>query len=144
MVAAADRGAMTARSSGVGAASTGVVVAVAVGGVLGALARYAVGSGWPGGQAVPWSTLLINVTGCLLLGMVAVILERRSAPPWVHPFIAVGVLGGFTTFSAVAGETLQLLQDGRVLMALTYWVGTVVAALVGTVVGMAGARRVLR
>lgn len=71
-------------------------------------------------------------------------LERRSAPPWVHPFIAVGVLGGFTTFSAVAGETLQLLQDGRVLMALTYWVGTVVAALVGTVVGMAGARRVLR
>jgi CrcB protein len=121
-----------------------VVLVVALGGVLGALMRYGIGQISPVGEGVPWSTFGINAAGCLLLGVLAVVLERRGGAEVTRAFLAVGVLGGFTTFSAVAGETLRLLQDGRPLLAMAYWTGTVVAALAATVVGMLGARRVLR
>ncbi len=75
------------------------VLAVSAGGALGALARYGLQLAWPvpaGG--FPWSTLVINASGCLLIG----VLMARVAGP--QPFLGAGVLGGFTTFSAYAAE----------------------------------------
>ncbi|GAA2626257.1 fluoride efflux transporter FluC [Paractinoplanes durhamensis] len=78
-----------------------VLAAISAGGVLGALARYGVAAAWPhpaGG--FPWSTLLINVSGCFLIGVLMVIVTRVTPQQrLLRPFAGVGVLGGYTTFS---------------------------------------------
>jgi CrcB protein len=115
-----------------------VLAAIAVGGALGAAARYGVGlalphvpSGWP------WSTLLINASGCLLIGMLMVLItEVWVAHRLVRPFLGVGVLGGYTTFSTYAVEAQQLIGAGRPGVALAYLAVTVVAALVAVQVGI--------
>lgn len=136
---------MRGRSSEVETPPLGVVLlVVTVGGVLGALARYGIALTSPAVEGFPWPTMAINAGGCLMLGALVVVLDNRGGSELARAFLAVGVLGGFTTYSAVAGETLQLLQDGRPWLAMTYWVGTVVVALAATVIGMLGARRVLR
>ncbi|WP_306839667.1 fluoride efflux transporter FluC [Catenuloplanes nepalensis] len=78
-----------------------VVGVVAAGGALGAAARYAVAVAWPG----PWTTVVINVAGCLAIGAV---LARIADRPLLRPFVATGVLGGFTTFSTFAMQSLEL------------------------------------
>ena len=90
-------------------------LAVAVGGALGALARWGIGLAWPAPHGgFPASTLLINVVGCLLMGVLVVhVVEVREAHPLVRPFLGVGVLGGFTTFSTFAVDTEQLLVGGH-------------------------------
>lgn len=86
----------------------------------------------------PWSTLAANVTGCLLLGVLMVLLLDVWRPGrYLRPFLAVGVLGGFTTFSAYTAETLALLQEGRAPAALAYMFGSVLAGLLATWAGMA-------
>src|SRR3712207_9049260 len=82
----------------------------ALGGAVGALGRWGVATALPhspGGW--PWATLLVNLTGCLALGALTAVLTARSPePPWVRPFLAVGVLGGDTPDSAFAGEGRKL------------------------------------
>ncbi len=113
--------------------------AVSVGGALGALARYGVGVVLPS----PWATFGINVVGCLLIGVLLVlVVERGPAHPLVRPFLGTGVLGGFTTFSAYAVD-VQLLLD-RPAAAAAYLVGTLVAALAATWFGVQATRAVLR
>lgn len=84
-----------------------LLVVVAVGGALGALARFGVAEALPHGRAsVPVGTLLVNVVGALALGLlVGVAPDAR----WLRPFLGTGVLGGFTTFSTFALETDRLL-----------------------------------
>lgn len=111
-----------------------LIVAAAAGGGLGAAARYAVGVALPhdGGQ-FPWSTVLINATGCLCIGALMVILLELTAPHrLVRPFLGVGVLGGYTTFSTFTVDTQQLVVDHRPLVALGY-VGTTVIVCAGAV-----------
>jgi fluoride exporter len=91
---------------------------------------------------VPWATLLINVTGCVLIGVLMVlILEVWVAHRLVRPFLGVGVLGGYTTFSTYAVEAEQLIAAGRPWLALAYLVGTAVAALVAVQVGVGLTRK---
>ncbi len=86
----------------------------------------------------PWATLAANVTGCLLLGVLMVLLLDVWRPGrYLRPFLAVGVLGGFTTFSAYTAETLALLQEGRVPVALAYVFGSVLSGLLATWAGIA-------
>lgn len=114
-----------------------VLVAVSAGGALGAAARWSGGQAWPvqpGG--FPWPTLGINVAGCFAIGVLMVFVARRVGHlPYLRPFLGVGVLGGFTTFSTFALETVQL-TDGHLLTAVVYLLVTpvlaVAAALVGT------------
>ena len=75
----------------------------ALGGALGALARWGVAEALPASPGGwPWATLLVNLTGCLLLGVLLAVLAARSPEPaWPRPFLAVGVLGGYTTYSDV-------------------------------------------
>ncbi|WP_433505640.1 fluoride efflux transporter CrcB [Pseudonocardia halophobica] len=117
--------------------------AVAVGGALGALARWGVGLGLPTTPgAFPWGTFLINVSGCLAIGVLLVVVtELRTAHPLVRPFLATGVLGGFTTFSTFSVDAQHLLLGGHVGLAVAYLAGTLVAAVAATWLGAAAARR---
>jgi CrcB protein len=112
---------------------------VALGGALGALARYGI-SGWVYdrmGESFPWGTLVVNLVGCLALGLVIRWLQVSAVSPEVRPFLTIGVLGAFTTFSTFSYETVALLQEGQWLRAGLYMGGSVVLGLIAMVAGMA-------
>ncbi len=107
------------------------VLWVAVGGALGAVARYGV-AGWVQqlvenrpSATFPWGTLLINISGCAVMGLLAPILfERSLLRPELRMAILVGFLGAYTTWSTFSYETLRFLNDGDFRHALYYTVGT--------------------
>ena len=114
-----------------------ILIAVAAGGVLGAIARYAVGllvTHSPTGFA--WSTVLVNVTGCLLIGLLLGWHDRADRHRYLRPFLTVGVLGGYTTFSTYALDAQILFADGRLITAAGYLIGTLLAALGAVWVGL--------
>ena len=118
--------------------------AIAVGGALGAMARYAVaelvGNGTDG---FPWATFWTNVSGSLALGFVlVVVLHRFPASRYLRPFVATGFLGAFTTFSTFVVETDQLVDHGHVGVALAYVVASLLVGLTASALGMAGGRLV--
>jgi CrcB protein len=119
-----------------------VLAAVSLGGVLGAEARYGMSVALPHEPAqLPVSTWLVNTSGCLLIGVLMTVVTELSAPHrLVRPFLGVGVLGGYTTFSTATVEVQQLTLHGRPALALGYLVGTVVAALVAVTAGIVGTR----
>jgi CrcB protein len=104
------------------------VLAVAVGGALGALLRVAVGQVWPV-EAFPWSTLLVNVSGTAALALLPAlaVVHRR---PLLAPLLGTGVLGGYTTLSTASAEAVALGDDDRPLLALAYAALTLAACLV--------------
>ena len=110
------------------AAATGVV---GVGGVLGGLARYGVDELLPWqGPGFPWATFIVNVAGCVTIGVVLVVLlEGPTAAWWVRPLVAVGFVGGFTTFSTFAVEQVVLGDKDSVALAVGYSVITVLLGL---------------
>ncbi|MFF1869257.1 fluoride efflux transporter CrcB [Kitasatospora herbaricolor] len=116
---------------------------VAVGGALGASARYGAGLWWPtgGAEQFPWTTLLVNVAGCAVIGVFLVaVTEGRPVHPLVRPFFGTGVLGGFTTFSTYAVDIHRLFDEGRPGAAVAYLGLTLLAAL-GAVGAAAGLTR---
>jgi CrcB protein len=119
--------------------------AAALGGVLGALARWGVARALPspaGGW--PWATLLVNVTGCALIGvLLTVLLARLPGHPWLRPFLATGVLGGYTTFSTFAVDVVRLVDDGAVATAVAYVAASVLGGLLAVVAGLAVGRCLL-
>ena len=119
-----------------------VLAAIAAGGVVGSEARYALGLALPRVPgAWPTATFLINVSGSLLIGALMVVLTELTSPHRVvRPFLGVGVLGGWTTFSTAMVEVQQLLRAGRPLVAGGYLAGTAVAALMAAAVGAAAVR----
>lgn len=123
-----------------------VLAAVAVGGSVGALARYGAALAWPTGPGdLPWTTLGVNALGCLLIGCLLVALtEVRSAHPLLRPLLATGVLGGFTTLSTYAVEVETLLRAGRPAAGLGVLLGTLVLAMLAVTLGAWGTRRALR
>lgn len=98
---------------------------VALGGALGALARFALqnlaGRIWP---HWPWGTLLVNACGSFAIGVLAARLSLL--PPWTRPLIMVGFLGGLTTMSSFALEAVLLWESRRLFAALAYWLATLV------------------
>jgi len=117
--------------------------------MLGASSRYALERSWPAGDGgLPWATLGINVSGCAAMGILMVyVVEVGGAHPLLRPFLGVGVLGGYTTFSTYTVQTHALLLGGHPAEALTYLVGTLVAALAAVGAGVVlarGLRRVRR
>lgn len=100
---------------------------VGIGGFLGANARY-----WLGraivertGNAFPWGTLAINLSGAFLIGVIAqlLLIRQEDSPAW-RWFLVVGVLGGYTTFSSYALEIVALLQSDRMMRAGAYLVAS--------------------
>ncbi|MFC4061928.1 CrcB family protein [Planomonospora corallina] len=115
---------------------------VAVGGVLGALARYGLVSAFPhppGG--FPWATFAVNVAGCALIGVLMVLItETWQAHRLVRPFLGVGVLGGFTTFSAYVADIAALAAAGAERTALLYLPATVAGAVTAVHLAAAATR----
>ena len=122
------------------------VFLVGLGGFIGTVGRYALG-GWVSrlrpGAVFPYETLLINVLGCLAIGLLAALAETRGVlAGTTRAFLFIGVLGGFTTFSSFGYETFELLRDGQagaaalsvglqiVLGVGAVWAGHVLARLV--------------
>ena len=123
---------------------TQVVSVVAAGGVMGAEARYGVDRLVPDVGGLPGATLVVNVSGCLLIGvLMAVLLELTAPHRMLRPFLGIGVLGGFTTFSAYAVEVQVLLADSRVFAALAYLAVSPVFAVASCWAGAALARTVI-
>ena len=105
---------------------------VAAGGALGATARYVMADlvHRVSSPFFPWGTFVVNVTGCFAFGLVAGVADARGAiGPSTRAFVLVGVLGGFTTFSSFAFETMELLRAGQVPAALANGVGQVTLGL---------------
>jgi CrcB protein len=125
---------------------TRVLGVIAVGGAFGALARYGVGTLLPTVPGrFPWGTFTINVVGCLLIGVLMVLVtDVFTARPLLRPFLGVGVLGGFTTFSTYANEIRGLLRPGSVPVAFAYLAGTLVGALLAVLLGIVLTRGLLR
>lgn len=117
------------------------VLWVAAGSALGGAGRYAVGvllMPWAGPRLV-WATLLVNVLGSFLIGYVTAqsgTSGRWVVSPDVRLFLTAGVLGGFTTFSAFSLQTIELIQSGHGLRALSYVAASVVLCLVGAGLGL--------
>lgn len=107
-------------------------IAVAVGGALGAIARYAV-STWifqVSSHKFPYATLTVNVLGSFLMGILfVVIIERSALPVEMRSLWMIGFLGAFTTFSTFSLDALGLWQNGHLFMALLYVLATVVLCL---------------
>ncbi len=95
---------------------------VALGGVLGALARALIEQAWPHNpETIGWATLFINVSGCFLIGaLLGAIGRYRPEQELIRPFLGVGVLGGYTTFSTHMVEVQQMIERGRWELGLTY------------------------
>jgi len=118
---------------------------VLIGGAVGALARVGVAVALPGvADGWPWATMTANVTGALLLGLLLGLLRDAARGAWARPLLGTGVLGGYTTFSTLSVETLQLLDGGRVGVAAGYAVATAVAGLLAVWLGTVGALAVRR
>jgi CrcB protein len=115
-----------------------VALVIAAGGAIGGGTRWLVNQALPPSEGgFPWSTFVENVTGCFLLAVIMVFLLDVWPPhPYARPFIGIGVLGGYTTFSAYTWETRALLDAGQVVLALTYLFGSVAGGLLAVVAGL--------
>jgi CrcB protein len=122
-----------------------VLGVVSVGGAVGALARYGLGHlGASGATGFPWVTFAINVSGCLLIGVLMVLVsDAWAGRRLLRPFLGTGLLGGYTTFSTYAVDAQQLMTAGRLGVALAYLVGTLVAALAAVYAGVTGTRAIV-
>ena len=113
---------------------------VGIGGALGSVARYGsgvlVGKAWT--SSFPLATLLINIIGSLAMGLLVGYLARTT-PAWqadARLFVAVGVLGGFTTFSAFSLDTIAMIERGEIGLALLYVLLSVVVAIAALYAGL--------
>ena len=117
-------------------------VLAALGGALGALARWGLAVAFPAEPGTwPWATLTVNLLGCLLIGvLLAVLATRRPDDERLRVFLGTGVLGGFTTFSAFAVEVAAMLRAGTPVLGAGYVVASVLGGLVAVAVGIRAAR----
>jgi fluoride exporter len=116
------------------------ILLVGAGGFIGSIARYLL-SGWVlhhtlGGK-FPWSTFVVNVLGCLLIGVLSGMIERLEwFTPQMRLLLLTGLLGGFTTFSTFGLETVFLLRRGEVLIAVAYTLSSVAVCITAVWVGL--------
>ncbi|HEX9038332.1 MAG TPA: fluoride efflux transporter CrcB [Ktedonobacterales bacterium] len=111
---------------------------VGLGGALGAIARYALGT-WITqtlGPDFPWGTFIVNASGAFLIGVVLGLSEGGTLSADARLFLAVGVLGGYTTFSTFTYETLGLIRDGNIGAALLNALGQLILGLVAVYLGL--------
>ncbi|MEE2037030.1 CrcB family protein [Nocardiopsis sp. CT-R113] len=122
-----------------------VLAVISLGGALGALARYGLDTAWPpAASGVSWTVLAVNVSGSALIGVLMELLNHRwPASRFVRAFWGVGVLGGYTTFSAYALDTVTALERGAPQTALAYLALTLAGALAGVWAASAVSHRIL-
>ena len=115
-----------------------VIVGVALGGALGASARYGLDRliEQRSDAVFPWATFTINLSGCFLIGVIAAALvDRHHLPAWLRVGLVMGMIGGYTTFSTFAQESLDLVDAHDVAEAILYIGGSVVLGMVAVYAG---------
>jgi fluoride exporter len=124
-----------------------IIVAVALGGAAGSVVRLLIGVTIQSrfGVAFPFGTLLINVTGSILVGfLIRLAVETGAVPPGARALLTTGFCGGYTTFSTFSFEVAELIEQGSMGWAATYVLASVVLSIAGTFLGFAGAHGVAR
>lgn len=114
------------------------IAAIALGGMLGALSRYGVDVAIEqrSSAVFPWSTFVINVSGCLVVGVIlAAIVDRHHSPQWLRLGLVVGFCGAYTTFSTFAQETLDLMEESRVAVAIANVAASATLGVIAVFVG---------
>lgn len=136
----------TRRSLGVLRSHWDVLLVISAGGALGSLARWGVGELLPwSGDEFPWATFVENISGGLALGMLMVFLLDVWPPHrYLRPFLGVGLLGGYTTFSTYMLESRDLLVGDEATTAFLYLGGSLAAGLVTVWLGIISARAAVR
>ena len=120
---------------------------ISIGAIIGANARYLIGTwfaerGW---TSFPWATLIINVTGSIILGFfLTLITERLVADPNYRLLVAVGFCGSYTTFSSLMYESFALMENGGQWGGLSNLVGSMLLGMLGTLIGVVLARLLWR
>jgi CrcB protein len=115
-----------------------VIVGVALGGALGASARYGLDRAIEAtsDSVFPWATFVINLSGCFLIGLVsATLIDRHHVPAWIRIGLVLGVIGGYTTFSTYAQEALDLVDARDVAEAVVYIGGSVLLGIAAVYLG---------
>ena len=116
---------------------------VGIGGALGAMARYWAGTAIGSlSNGFPTATFLVNIVGSIAMGLLIGFLARAT-PQYqneIRLFVAVGIFGGFTTFSTFSLDAIALIERGDYLLAAVYIVGSVLFALVGLMLGLTAMR----
>lgn len=117
---------------------------IAVGGALGSMARFFVSSSFARilGEVFPWGTIIVNITGCFIIGILATLTGpdgRVVVAPDFRQFLLIGICGGYTTFSSFGLQTLNLLRDGDLVAAggnaLISFIACMIAVWLGAVLG---------
>lgn len=117
------------------------IIWVALGGALGAVGRYLVGTVLKTASSFPWATMNVNILGSLLMGLVIGWLSRQNGgSDALRLFVAVGILGGFTTFSAFSMDLFNLLERRDIVAAMLYLGGSLLGGLGAFIIGFMALR----
>ena len=117
------------------------IIWVALGGALGAVGRYLVGLSVKTASGFPWATMSVNILGSLLMGLVIGWLSRQNGgSDALRLFVAVGILGGFTTFSAFSMDLFTLLERRDIAATMLYLGGSLLGGLVAFIIGFMALR----
>ena len=117
------------------------IIWVALGGALGAVGRYLVGLSLKTASGFPWATMSVNIFGSLLMGLVIGWLSRQNGgSDALRLFVAVGILGGFTTFSAFSMDLFTLLERRDIAATMLYLGGSLLGGLVAFIIGFMALR----
>jgi len=110
------------------------ITLVGIGGAIGSILRY-LASYFISNKFLstfPIGTMVVNITGCFLIGVVFAFAEKNSISPEWRFFLATGICGGYTTFSTFSLESFSLIREGHIVYALTYIIGSVVLGILAT------------
>lgn len=115
-----------------------IILAIGLGSFLGGISRYLITVFIQNRvfSSFPFGTLSVNVAGCFLIGIVFGLADRGNLTQEWRLFLATGILGGFTTFSAFSNETVGMLRDGQFGYASAYVAGSVILGLLATFIGI--------
>lgn len=115
-----------------------LILTIGAGSFIGGILRYLISLSVQSKvlSTFPYGTLTVNVAGCLLIGLVYGLSDRFTISPEMRLFLATGILGGFTTFSAFSNETIGMLRDGQYWMAGIYIAVSIILGLLATIGGI--------
>jgi fluoride exporter len=115
-----------------------IILAIGTGSFIGGVFRYLLSQFIQTKflSTFPFGTLTINIIGCFLIGLVFGVSDRGNLTQEWRLFLATGLIGGFTTFSAFSNETVSMLRDGQLWYASVYIVSSVVIGLIATFIGI--------
>ena len=119
-----------------------ILLLIGTGSFIGGVSRYLL-SQWiqpKSLNAFPWGTLSVNLIGCLLIGIIFGLAEKGNISNEVRLFMATGVLGGFTTFSAFSNESVIMLHNGQSTNAFIYILISVIVGIMATILGVLATR----